>query len=96
MTTHCAWVALEIWDISLHENSDWCNNWLHLKCVGYSRRSLPKEFECMFCAVQASQLEPPQKVRGRPRPRRLAEEGPMDSRSSVASTLWGIGGINGR
>lgn len=76
-------------------NSDSCGKWLHLKCVGYNRKSLPKEFECMFCTVQAARAETYQ-AQGRTRSRRLAEEGSIDGRNSVTPTPSRTGRINGR
>ena len=29
--------------------SEECRFWLHIKCLGYERRTLPKVFVCTFC-----------------------------------------------
>jgi len=36
---------------------DSCNNWLHMRCVGYSRKTLPKVFVCDFCAAPTPQAK---------------------------------------
>ncbi|CUS09855.1 unnamed protein product [Tuber aestivum] len=36
---------------------DSCKNWLHMKCIGYSRKTLPKVFVCDFCAAPTPQVK---------------------------------------
>ncbi|KAG0125723.1 hypothetical protein HOY82DRAFT_131949 [Tuber indicum] len=36
---------------------DSCNNWLHMRCIGYSRKTLPKVFVCDFCAAPTPQAK---------------------------------------
>ncbi|KAI5805613.1 hypothetical protein DFH27DRAFT_524096 [Peziza echinospora] len=36
---------------------DSCNNWLHLKCTGISRKMLPDTYTCRFCTGRLAGLE---------------------------------------
>jgi hypothetical protein len=38
----------------LRSVSDSCRNWSHLRCIGYNRKNLPKEFVCVFCVKQTT------------------------------------------
>lgn len=57
---------------------DTCRHSLHMKCVGYNRKSLPEFFECNFCKNEAVEQENIPKYRARTRPRRVIGGGSDD------------------
>ncbi|KAI5844479.1 hypothetical protein DFP73DRAFT_594567 [Morchella snyderi] len=61
---------------------DTCHQSLHMKCIGYNRKSLPDFFECNFCKKEAVEQENIPKYRGRTRSRR-AIGGASDDENSI-------------
>jgi len=49
-TTRCVCRQGEGWDGGLMIQCESCDNWLHAKCVGIDRKSLPPVYICAFCA----------------------------------------------
>lgn len=71
----------------LFADSDTCHHSLHMKCVGYSRKTLPDFFECNFCKKEAVEQENIPKYRGRTRSRRAIGGGSDDENSITFSLM---------